>query len=83
MLHYYARLFYNKTIISPELDNDIITVYYIQDDLPPFDVSILSINENNGIVKVFNCAYRAKQYCSCLSSSLLKRHSCAIWDKKN
>ena len=83
MLHYYTRLFYNNTIISPELDNDIITVYYIQDDLPPFDVSILSINENNGIAKVFNCAYRAKQYLAVCHLALLKRHSRAIWDKKN
>ena len=40
MLHYYAKLFFNNSIISPELDDDIITVYYIQDGLPPFDAHV-------------------------------------------
>ena len=37
MLHYYAKNFYNKTILSSELDGDRLQIYFINDELPPFE----------------------------------------------
>ena len=33
MLHYFAKIFFNKILISPYLKDDIIIVYYIDDDI--------------------------------------------------
>ena len=33
MLHYFAKIFFNKILISPYLKDDTVIVYYIDDDI--------------------------------------------------
>ena len=33
MLHYFSRWFFNKILVSPYLEDDILIVYYIDDDI--------------------------------------------------
>jgi len=33
MLHYFAKIFFNKILVSPYLKDDSVVVYYIDDDI--------------------------------------------------